>query len=171
MGCHDMEVDKDLGEFIFACHRAQGYGLVCYSSGNMSWRLNDELVAITAKGAWLGEMEREDIAICRLADRQCVNGKKCSVESGFHLGILNSRADVNVVLHFQSPAATAMACGDPAKVDFNVIPEVPYYVGPVGIVEYFTPGSRELAAAVTEVMKDHDLVLLRHHGLVAAGKV
>jgi len=35
-------------------------------------------------------------------------------------------------------------------------------------VEYFTPGLQELAVA--EVMKDHDLALLRNHGLVAEGK-
>ena len=170
MGCHDLEVDKDLGEFIFACHRAHAYGLVRYSSGNMSWRLNDELVAITAAGAWLGELERADITICRLADSEGINGKACSAESGFHLGILRERPEVNVVLHFQSPAATAMACSDLEHVDFNVIIEVPYYIGAIGVVDYLPAGSRQWAEAVTTAMKDNDLALLHDHGQVVVGK-
>lgn len=171
MDCHDIKLSKDLDleEFVFACHRANAYGLVRFGSGNMSWRLSDELFAITASRAWLGEMEKEDIVICRLADGESIDGKVCSVESGFHLGILRERADVNVVLHFQSPAATAIACEDGRLDDFNVIPEIPYYIGAIGWVDYFKPGSTELAEAVTATMKDHDLVLLQNHGQVSAG--
>ena len=169
MGC---SFEKDLDEFLFACHRVGGYGLVRCSSGNLSWRLGSELMAVTAKGSWLGELEKEQIAICRLSDGGCVNGRTASVEEGMHRAVLTHRADVEVVLHFQTPCATAMACEEsvPEAESFFVIPEVPYYVGKVGLVEYLTPGTEELAAAVGEAMRGHDLVLLRNHGQVAVGK-
>jgi ribulose-5-phosphate 4-epimerase/fuculose-1-phosphate aldolase len=50
-----------------------------------------------------------------------------------------------------------------------VIVEVPYYVGPVAQVPYLLPGSRELAEAVTSAIKEHDLAILRNHGLVTVG--
>jgi ribulose-5-phosphate 4-epimerase/fuculose-1-phosphate aldolase len=51
-----------------------------------------------------------------------------------------------------------------------VIPEIPYYIGPVAWVPYLAPGSHQLASAVTSAMKKHDLAILRNHGLVAVGK-
>jgi ribulose-5-phosphate 4-epimerase/fuculose-1-phosphate aldolase len=87
-----------------------------------------------------------------------------------HLGIHRIRKEVNVVLHFQSPCATAIACGQPEKVDFFVIPEVPIYIGPIGIVDYKIPGTQDLATAATAVMKNHNLALLKSHGLIAVGK-
>ena len=159
---------KDLDEFVSACHRAKAYGLLRLSSGNLSWRLDDKYFAVSAKGSWLGELTKEDIAICQLSDGQCVNGQSCSLETGMHLEVLQNRNDVDVVLHFHSPCATALACTDPKSLNFNIVPEIPYYVGKIGIVDYFLPGSDELAKAVGEVMIDHNLVLMRNHGQLAA---
>ena len=77
---------------------------------------------------------------------------------------------MNVVLHFQTPCATTVACQPANHVDFSLIPEVPFYIGPVARVPYFTPGSEELAAAVTQAMRTHDMVLLSNHGQVTAAK-
>jgi len=145
---------RDLGEFVVACHRIGAYGLVRCSSGNLSWRLDedDDLIAISGTRAWLSELEESDVALCRIPDGQSLNDQKPSVEVGMHLGILANRKDVNVVLHFQTPCATALACGQPEKVNFFVVPEIPYYIGPIGIVDYHTPGTAELAAATATVM-------------------
>ena len=93
-----------------------------------------------------------------------------SVESRFHAGILRERPGVDAVLHFQSPCATVLACCELAGVDFAVIPEIPYYIGPVAIVPYLPPGSPELAEAVVEAMTRHGLAVLQNHGQVVAGK-
>ncbi|HEX41086.1 MAG TPA: class II aldolase/adducin family protein [Phycisphaerales bacterium] len=156
--------------FVAACHRAGRFGLLGYSSGNMSCRLGNGYVALSASGAWLGEIRSEQVAVCTLADARSVNGVKPTVETGIHLGILRGREDVNVVLHFQSPYATVLACGVQLPERFDVIPEVPYYIGPVGVVEYLRPGSRELADAVVAAAHEHDLVILRNHGQVVLGK-
>jgi len=156
--------------FVEACHTIAVHDLLRYSSGNLSWRLDDGLVALSASRAWLGELTADQVAICALADGCCINGKTPSVESRFHLGILRTRPDVNLVLHFQSPFATAVACGNPHDYNFFVIPEIPFYIGEIGIVEYLVPGSPELADAVTSAMAEHNLVILRNHGLVTVGK-
>jgi len=169
MGCIEDLMNRDFSEFIAACHRAEAFGLQKFSSGNMSWRLDDEYLAVSASRSWLGDLEEKDIAICRISDGECVNGKVPSVETGFHQGIMKNRPKVNTVLHFQSPAATTFCCGDAQNVNFNVIPEVPFYVGPVGYVDYIMPSTPELAVAVNKVMLDHDLAILQNHGLVAVG--
>jgi ribulose-5-phosphate 4-epimerase/fuculose-1-phosphate aldolase len=159
-----------LEELAAAGRRAAAYGLIRCSSGNLSGRLDADLMLVKASRAWMIDMTADDVALCRIADGSCLNGKKPSVEIGFHAGALRTRNDINVVLHFQSPAATTLACSDPARVDYFVIPEIPYYIGPIGIVPYILPGSVELAAAVTATLKNHNLAVLTNHGLVTVGK-
>ncbi len=162
--------EKHLEEFVTACHRVASHGLVRSSSGNLSCRINKEYMLITATKSWMGELTGEQIAICRISDGAVLNDKKPSAENGFHFGILRERSDVNVVLHFQSPYATAIACSDRDYKDFSVIPEIPYYLGHVAIVPYLNPGSNELAREVISAMKEHDLVILKNHGQVTVGK-
>jgi len=162
--------DEQLEAFVTACRRMAECGLVLYSSGNMSWRAHESHMIVTAKGAWLGRMTRAEVALCRLDDGACVNDVNPSVESRFHAGIFRARPEVNVVLHFQSPCATTIACGEPQDYNYMIIPELPFYVGEPAVVECLAPGSPELAAAVIAAIKEHDMVILRNHGQVTVGK-
>ena len=116
-------------------------------------------------------LTKDKVAVCRLETGEILNGVKPSMESVFHLGVLRERPDVNVVLHFQSPYATAVACMEETPKDFNVTAEVPCHVGAeIPVIPYFRPGSKELAEAVIAAMKDHNSVLLQKHGQVVCGK-
>jgi ribulose-5-phosphate 4-epimerase/fuculose-1-phosphate aldolase len=162
--------DISLDGFIQAAHSTAKHGLLQCSSGNMSWRISDELTAVTANGSWLERLTKDDVVICRTIDGEILNGKKPSVETKFHLGILRARTDVNVILHFQSPCAVSIACSNRRDYNFSILPEIPFYIGKIGWVDFFMPGSRELADAVIDAMKKRDLVLMQNHGLVAVGK-
>lgn len=127
---------------------------------------------ISASGSWLSDITEEQVAICRIKDGVCINDKKPSIELGFHQAVLKQRPDINTVLHFQSPFATALACSkdrESAK-DLPLIPELPYYIGPVATVPYMTPGSDALAQAVASALQGHDMVILQNHGQVTVGK-
>ena len=88
------------------------------------------------------------------------------MESGFHLGILRERPDVNVVFHFQSEYATVVSCMKNRPTNFNVTAEIPCHVGSeIPLIPYYRPGSKELAA-----MRDHNSILLAKHGQVVCGK-
>ena len=63
---------------------------------------------------------------------------------------------VNVVLHFQSHYATAVACMKNRPTNFNVTAEIPCHVGSeIPVVPYYRPGSKELAQGVIDALKDH----------------
>jgi ribulose-5-phosphate 4-epimerase/fuculose-1-phosphate aldolase len=162
--------EATLDRFVDACREVAKHGLVRCSCGNLSMRVDEECFLVTATGSWMSNLSRDQVAVCRLDDGTSLNDKKPSSETGFHAGILRSRPDVNVVLHFQTPCATTVACQPANHVDFSLIPEVPFYIGPVARVPYFTPGSEELAAAVTQAMRTHDMVLLSNHGQVTAAR-
>lgn len=151
------------------CRMADRLGLVRCSSGNMSVRLDEESFAVTATQSWMGDMSPEEVAICSISDGSQLGQAKPSVESKFHAGILRQRKDIDVVLHFQSQAATALACSN-IQPDFNVILEIPYYIGLVAKLPFLSPGSGELASSVIDAMKNHDMLLLENHGQVTVGK-
>jgi ribulose-5-phosphate 4-epimerase/fuculose-1-phosphate aldolase len=159
-----------LREFVDAAKKTAEYGLVLCGSGNLSWRVDDERMLITASGSWMAELSEDEVAICRIADCESLNRIKPSIEIGLHSGILRERRDVKVVLHFQSPNATTLACTKTQERDFSVIPEIPYYVGAIASVPYSDPGSEELAQKVTRAIGDHDLVLIQNHGQVTVGR-
>lgn len=165
-----MITDKDIELFLQQAHRVGDAGLTVCSSGNISWRIGDEAL-ISGTGSWVPSLQKEKVAICRVATGESLNGVKPSMESGFHLGIMRERSDVNVVLHFQSPYATAVACMSRLPENFNVTAEIPCHVGSeIPVVPYFRPGSVELAGHVKAALKNHDSCLLRKHGQVVCGK-
>jgi ribulose-5-phosphate 4-epimerase/fuculose-1-phosphate aldolase len=157
-------------EFIRQAHRVGDAGLTVCSSGNLSWRIGEEAL-VSGTGSWVPSLPKEKVAQVKIATGETLNGVKPSMESGFHLGVLRERPDVNVVLHFQSPYATAVSCMKQKPENFNVTAEVPCHVGrEIPIIPYFRPGSPELAAAVIAAMKEHNSILLTNHGQVVCGK-
>jgi ribulose-5-phosphate 4-epimerase/fuculose-1-phosphate aldolase len=159
-----------VGRFVAACRDAARRGLMQCSSGNMSWRIGEDRMLITATRSWLSRLSPEHVTLCRIRDARALDGKTPTIEAAFHAGILRARPDMNVVMHFQTPCATALACRDPDTVNYNVLPEVPVYMGPVAHVPYLPPGSPELAEAVIDAMRTHDLAQLANHGQVTAAR-
>ena len=165
------EEKSTITAFVQACHKAAEYGLVSCSSGNMSWRVEPDTVLLSASGAWLAELTQDQVAACDINTGCCSNGKIPTCESVFHLGILKNRPEMDVVLHFQSPYAAAVACGETKNIDFNMTIEVPVYIGSPAVVPYLPPGSPELAETVVNVFKDTQthIAILKNHGLVSVG--
>lgn len=161
---------KLVREFVSACRQVAGFHLVRCSSGNLSMRVDGDRLLVKASRSWMARVGPDDISLCAISDGSLLEGLKPSVEIGFHAGILKARPDVNVVLHFQTPCATALACRRTANINYFVIPEIPFYVGHVAHVPYLPPGSKELAKAVTQAMLAHDMVVMRNHGQVTVAR-
>lgn len=162
---------EHIERFIKEAHRVGDEKLQLCSSGNLSWRVDDNIALVSGTGSWLPTLKEENVAICDISTGMKIDGPKPSMESGFHLGILRERKDMNVVLHFQSKYATTISCMKNKPASFNVIAEVPAYCGKeIGRIPYFRPGSKELAEAMTEAFKNHDTVLMSQHGQAVCGK-
>ena len=166
-----MITEQQINQFVAAAHRAGNERLMLCSSGNLSWRAADDVALISGTGSWLPNIRPEQVCTCRISTGEVLSERKPSMESGFHLGVLRARPDVNVVLHFQSEYATIIACMENKPTNFNVTAEIPCHVGSeIPVIPYYRPGSPELAKAVTDALKNHDSALLSKHGQVVCGK-
>ena len=114
-----MITNEHIQQFLAQAHRVGDAKLTICSSGNLSWRIGEEAL-VSGTGSWVPNLQAEKVSICKVATGEVMNGVKPSMESGFHLGILRERPDVNVVLHFQSKYATAVACMKQKPTNFNV---------------------------------------------------
>lgn len=166
-----MITQEQIDKFIEQAHRVGRERLQLCSSGNLSWRVGDNVALVSGTGSWLPRLAKENVAICDISTGMRIDGPKPSMESVFHLGVLRQRKDMNVVLHFQSEFATIVSCMKNKPENFNVVAEVPCYCGKeIPIIPYYRPGSKELAGAVTKALTDHDCVLMSKHGQAVCGK-
>ena len=165
-----MATSAQIDQFIRQAHRVGAAGLTICSSGNLSWRLPNGEVLLSGTGSWVPELTADRVAVVSLADGTILNGVKPSMESTFHLGVLRSRPDVNVVLHFQSPYATAVACMNNRPDNFNFTAEMALHVGEeIPMIPYFRPGSPQLAEHVISAMTDHNSVMQLKNRQVVCG--
>ena len=126
---------------------------------------------ISGTGSWVPSLREEQVSICNVTTGEVLNGVKPSMESVFHLGVMRERPDVGVVLHFQSPYATQVACSEVRPKRYHVTAEVPLHVGRViPEIPFYRPGSPELAEAVVNALRDRNSALMLKHGQVVCGK-
>ena len=92
--------DSKIQDFVEISHKVAAYNLVQCSSGNLSWRIEEDIAMLSASGAWLKELTAEQVAVCEISTGNCINDKTPTCESVFHLGILQNRPEMNVVFVF-----------------------------------------------------------------------
>jgi len=148
--------------------RLHARGLVAASDGNLSARLEDGGILITASGAHLGELTQDDF-VCVMADGTPAGaGRAPSSEMPLHLSVYRLRPEVWAVVHAHPPIATAFSFAG-LPLDEPVIPEVVVALGRIGLAPYATPGSSEGADAIARVIAAHDAIVLERHGVVTVG--
>lgn len=141
-------------------------GLTWGNAGNVSRRLGDDSVVITASGAALGELTHEDLVEVPLSTGTPPDsGRRPSKELPLHRAVYQARADANVVLHGAPPYSTLAACSDLTVPD-GLFVETMYYLERVARVPYHHPGSTALGEAVGAAARTAEVLLLENHGVV-----
>ena len=144
-------------------------GLVLASGGNLSGRMpgSDEAF-VTATGTWLDRLDPGDFSVIRIGSGEVVGGAGTpSVEWKLHQRTHQERSDVNAVVHLHPQHAVLVdALGHQVRL---ITLDHAYYVRSVGRCPYFPAGSQEIADASAEVARDHNAIILAHHGCSAFG--
>ena len=142
--------------------------LVSGTSGNVSARLSDGLMAITPMGKSYDGMSAEDIVVLD-GDLNPVEGDLMpSSESLLHVAIYAARPDVGGIVHTHAVYSSAVAAAGlaiPPIVDEMVV----NLGGAVRVSEYAPPASETVAERVCDALGNRDAALIRNHGAVAVG--
>ena len=143
-------------------------GLVTATDGNLSCRLDDGTIVVTASGTALGRLDTNDFVVLS-PDGDIVSGtRKPSSEYLMHLAVYRHRPDINAVCHAHPPYATASAVtgnGLPS----GILPEIVLFVGDIPLTAYAPPGTDAVPKALLPFLADHQAFLLRNHGVLTIG--
>ncbi len=143
-------------------------GLVQASGGNLSARLpGTDRFLVTGTGTWLDRLTDDDFAELTVGGEQVGGAVRPSVEWMLHQRTYAMRDDVAAVVHLH-PQHVLLVDLLGAPIRFTTL-DHQFYVGSAGRVPFLSSGSGELADAAAEAARDHDAVVLAHHGCSALG--
>lgn len=146
-------------------------GYIASNDGNITVRLDEDLVLTTPKGVSKGFMSPDMMVVTDMSGRKMRGQRNPSSELLVHLEVYRSRPDVKAVVHAHPPVATGFAVAG-IPLDRAVLAEVITTLGSIPIADYGTPSTQELPDAVRKYIKAHDGLLLANHGaLTVAGDV
>ena len=152
------------------CNLAYEKGLLSGNEGNLSLRINDELILVTPRNSNKGTIETSDFVVVDTKGNTISNGnKQPTTELALHLESYKKRPDIRAVVHAHPPTTVSFSV---AGLDFNqpAIPEIIVLLGEVPTVPYREPGTEKLAELVGTYLEKHDAVILERHGAVTLGK-
>ena len=136
-------------------------------SGNISIRCGNNVI-ITASGSSNSFLSYEDLCVIDL-DGNLIEGTKASSEKFLHLEYYKKRQDITAICHFHSPYLTAFAsCG--VSITDKILPEIVFMFDEIPCAEYSLPGSVKLVEYTAKYFDKYNLILMKNHGVISAGK-
>lgn len=156
-------------EILEAGKRMYAKGFVASNDGNISARISENEVLITATGVCKGDMTKEHILTVDMSGNLISGDLKPTSEMKLHLAIYREREDILGVVHAHPQTATAFAVARKG-LDRVSLSEVVLSIGKVSLAEYGTPSTNDLPNAVIKHVHDGEAVLMSNHGAVTYGK-
>ena len=175
------EIEQGIREIIAVGRRLYQQGLLAGIEGNISRKLSDGSLLITASGTCKGFLTPEMIlhismpgspdegveqAAMGTADSRTVRWRPSS-ETALHLAAYAHTA-TGAVVHAHPPFASAFSLLK-TSMPLQAMPEAVAYVGPIARVPYAVPGTEELARAFAPYWREHRSFIMERHGVLCLG--
>jgi len=143
------------------------YGLVAYTSGNVSVKVNEHVI-IKPSGVPYSLLRPEDYVVVDLDGNIIEGNKKPSIDTATHLHLYRSIEWAKSIIHTHSTFATVWAVAEkPIPVLCTAHADV--FGEEIPLSEYAPVGSEAIAKAVLKVLGKSGVVLLRKHGVMVVG--
>lgn len=155
-------------EFLEICHRLYAKGFVAATDGNVSVRLENGSILSTPTGKNKGDLTSKDLVLMTAEGKPLPGMGRPSTEILLHLEYYKERKDVNSVVHAHPPYCTGFATAGEGLAGC-VLPEIVVSLGSVPLAPYATPSTDEVPESIRPFVREHDVILLKNHGVVAAG--
>lgn len=163
---------KQIQKVVEYSRLAYQKNLVSAAGGNVSARCGEK-VAITASNTALRSVTESDLAITDMDGTvlEVREGEKPSKEIPFHLHVYRQRPDANFVMHLHPCYSILWSMtGKPLPL---LTESARLKLAEVPIVRDEKPGSRELAEAVCEALRETpdtvNAFILKNHGIIVMG--
>ncbi|MDD4899435.1 MAG: class II aldolase/adducin family protein [Candidatus Omnitrophica bacterium] len=149
-------------EIIQVGKRLYQAGLCVAKSGNLSARLSEEEILITATGTFLGDLKPDDIVKVKLSSNEVLGAKKPSSELPLH-SLIYKNFPAQTIIHCHPPLINGYfaVCNSLKALTF----ETKFYLGEVPVIPQETPTVTN-PEPVIAALKGNNQVVLKNHGTV-----
>jgi L-fuculose-phosphate aldolase len=160
--------DTLVAELLDAGRHLVEHGLVQASGGNLSVRLpGTDRFLVTGSGTWLDRLTPDDLTELTLDGARVGGAERPSIEWKLHQRTYAVRPDVTAVIHLH-PQHVLLVDMLGAPIRFTTL-DHQFYLGSVGRVPFHPAGSQEIAEDAAKAAREHDAVVMAHHGCSALG--
>jgi L-fuculose-phosphate aldolase len=164
-----MRHEKARSEMVNYGKLLYGKGLFVGTSGNISQRVDDDVMLITPSGSCKGLLEVTEPIEVDISSGKVIGEGRPSIETPFHLAFYQERPNVNAVVHCHPMFCTVLAVAG-TKIVTSLTPEALMVLGKdVPMVPYATPGTADLAGSLKDNMGQASAFLMEKHGAIATG--
>jgi L-fuculose-phosphate aldolase len=140
-------------------------GLVTGFNGNISARVDDYNLLITATGTCLGYLKEQDVLLMSLSGDVTGEGKASS-ERLMHTEIYKNLPQAQAVVHTHPTYTNGFFLANESFTPKTF--EAKFYLGEVKSIAQTTPSVTDTAPVIKE-LKSNSIIVLRNHGVVAVG--
>lgn len=145
-------------------------GYLVAADGNLSYRITDRRILITASKCNKSFMTMDDFAVVDI-DNKVIEGSPSS-ELLLHTKVYQKCKEAKCVIHAHPPVAIAWTIAKPdmAELPAETMSEIVMGVGKIPIVPYARPCTEALSNSILPYVPDNKVMILARHGALSWGR-
>ena len=156
----------EIRDFTMVCKRLADRMYVTSQGGNLSYKLEDNLILISPTCVCKSEISEMDVVFIDLEGKTVEGTRKPTGEVPMYLNFYRDRPDINSVIHCHPPYSNTFAILKGINWLMRpVFPETVAEVGPVPVVPYGEPLTQRLADNFAPCVEKYNAFLMENHGL------
>jgi L-fuculose-phosphate aldolase len=157
---------SEIRDFTMVCKRLADRMYVTSQGGNLSYKLEDNLILISPTCVCKSEISEMDVVFIDLEGKTVEGTRKPTGEVPMYLNFYRDRPDINSVIHCHPPYTNTFAILKGTNWLMRpVFPETVAEVGPVPVVPYGEPLTQRLADNFAPFVEKYNAFLMENHGL------
>ncbi|MCQ2252801.1 MAG: class II aldolase/adducin family protein [Bacteroidales bacterium] len=133
--------------------------------GNISVKISDSEICVTASGSRLGFLEESDLVLVDEDGNLIEGDKRPTSERILHTNIYKERPDVRAVIHAHAPNSVALS-----MLGLDLVNNLYSAMAPIPITEFAVPSTEESWLKLKPYVKDYQWAILQRHGVVCYEK-
>jgi L-fuculose-phosphate aldolase len=150
----------DVGRWIWEKDLSSGM------SGNISIKVSDKVILITGRGTCLGMLKEEDVCTIDLEGKPLKKDFVPSSEKLFHTSVYKN-LEAQAIVHLHPTFCNGyFAMHD--RIAFDTF-ETRLTLGDIPVIDQKTPTITDISPVI-EALRKSNVVVLKHHGVVAIGE-
>ncbi len=155
-------------QILSTARKLMSYGIVRLSAGNFSIRRGEHVI-VTPSGMDYEGLDSSDLVVVDMKGKVVEGERKPSLDTVGLLYIYNHLPRIQALIHTHQVYATAVSLiAD--RIPAMLTPQVNTLKGDVPVTRFAPAGKVETGIVTVESIGDRNAVILRQHGVMAAGK-